>query len=261
MKISILTLFPEMYENFLNSSIIGRSISRGIVDIELVNIRDFSKDKTKRVDDRPIGGGAGLIMKLEPLVAALRSVKTKESHIVLLAPTGKHYAHETACDYSSKKHLIIVCGHYEGIDFRFEKYVDEIVSIGDYVLTGGELASMVIVDSVVRLLPGAISEESTVDESFTDENLLEYPQYTFPIVFEGKSVPNILLTGNHEAVDYYHKKQAIKLTIERRPDLLKNRVWNEVERKMINEIKTGELSAIEKTSLDNAARFLHKYKE
>jgi len=256
MKITILTLFPELYDYFLKSSIIGRSIAKKIVDVKCVNIRDFSEDKNKRIDDRPIGGGAGLIMKLDPLVKALNSVKTKSSHVVLLSPTGNKYTQETACRFSTEEDLILVCGHYEGIDSRFEDYVDEIVSIGDYVLTGGELASMVISDSIIRLLPGAISEGSTDTESFSNDNLLEYPQYTFPLEYDGKKVPKILLTGNHEAVDYYRKKQAIKKTIEVRPDLLKDRKWTAVEKKMLAEIKSGELSDIEKIALDKGDRFI-----
>lgn len=261
MRISILTLFPKFYESFINSPIIGRTIDRGLLEIDIVNIREFTKDKNGRVDDRPIGGGAGLIMKIEPLLSALNSVRTEDSHVVLLSPTGVQYKQEHAKRLKSFNHLILICGHFEGVDYRFESYVDEVISIGDYVLTGGELASMVLTDSVIRLIPGAISDESIVDESFTDKDLLEYPQYTFPIEFEGKRIPDILLTGNHQAVDYYHKKSAIIRTMKDRPDLLLNKKWSRKEEKMLEEIKNNTMSKLELEAIRKGSKFIGKNNE
>ena len=218
MKITILTLFPEMFDGFMTNSIIKRAIAKEIVEIKLVNIRDFTLDKYHRVDSAPIGGGAGLIMKCQPIVDAINSAKTKDSKTIMLSPRGKTYNQAKAVELSKEKDIILLCGHYEGIDERVNKYVDEQISIGDYILTGGELGSMVIADSIIRLLDGAIAEESITEESF-DENLLEYPQYTDPYDFNGDKVPDILYSGNHQAIKKWRRKQSIKLTKEHRPDL------------------------------------------
>ena len=203
MRITILTLFPEFFDSFKTNSIIGRAISREKVELNFVNIRDFSLDKTHRVDDRPIGGGAGLVMRLEPLLGALNSVKTASSHVILLTPSGKQFKQKKAQELAKMEDVILVCGHYEGVDRRFEDYVDECLSIGDFVLTGGEIGAMAIADSIIRLLDGVISPDSILEESFSNPNFLEYPQYTFPVVYDGKEVPDILLTGNHP-VSYTH---------------------------------------------------------
>ena len=166
MKITILTLFPEMFDGFLTNSIIKRAIAKSIVEVKIVNIRDYTKDKNHRVDSAPIGGGAGLIMKCQPVLDALNDVKSNDSHTILLSPKGKTYNQETAINLAKLKDIVIICGHYEGIDERVNKYIDEQISIGDYILTGGELGSMVISDSIIRLLDGAIAEESTEEESF-----------------------------------------------------------------------------------------------
>ncbi|NCB34213.1 MAG: tRNA (guanosine(37)-N1)-methyltransferase TrmD, partial [Erysipelotrichia bacterium] len=179
MRITILTLFPEMFEGFLSTSIIARAISRGLVQVDFVNYRDFAHDTYKHVDDSPFGGGAGMVMKCQPVLDALNSVRTENSHVILMAPAGRQYEQSMAHEYASKEHLIILCGHYEGMDARIYDHVDELISIGDYVLTGGELASMVISDSVIRLLKGSIKDDSANDESY-ENGLLEYPQYTQP---------------------------------------------------------------------------------
>ncbi len=219
MKISILTLFPNMFTGFLNESIIKRAIERNQVEFEIINIRDFSKLNNKQVDDTPYGGGAGMVMMVEPVVDAINSVKTKDSLVILMSPAGKSYNQSLAVDLSHQKHLIIVCGHYEGIDERILSYIDMEVSIGDYILTGGELPSMVISDSIVRLLDGVITKESYENESFNN-NLLDYPVYTKPYEYDGQTVPEVLISGNHAKINEWRKEMQIKKTKERRPDLL-----------------------------------------
>lgn len=186
MRITILTLFPEMFDGFLTNSIIKRAISKNIVEVKIVNIRDYTLDKYGRVDSAPVGGGAGLIMKCQPVLDCLNANRTENSKVVLLSPRGKTYNQAKAHDFAANsKDLVLICGHYEGIDERVNDYVDELVSAGDYILTGGELGSMVIADSIIRLLDGAIANESTVEESF-ENGLLEYPQYTEPFDYNGK---------------------------------------------------------------------------
>lgn len=232
MKITILTLFPEMFTGILENSIIKRAIAKNVVEIELLNIRDFTKDKYNRVDTPPIGGGAGLVLKAQPIVDALRSIE--DGHKILLSPRGKQFKLENAELYSQKDHIILICGHYEGVDERVNNYVDELVSIGDYVLTGGEIAAMAITDSIVRLLDGAIDSESLKEESFTS-NLLEYPQYTEPYDFEGLKVPLILYSGNHKAINKWRHKQALLLTKEHRPDLFDLRKLTKEEKHLLSE--------------------------
>lgn len=221
MKIDILTLFPEMFSS-LKESILGRAIEKGLFEINLINIRDFSLDKHKKVDDYIFGGGDGMLMTPQPLYDAIMSVKTENSYVVYMSPKGTVLTQNKVKELSSKvSHLIIVCGHYEGIDQRvIDLCVDEQVSIGDYVLTGGELPAMVLVDTVARYIPDVLhSETSTVDESFS-ENLLEYPQYTRPREFRGLSVPEVLLNGNHKEIAEWKQEQKIKETLKYRPDLL-----------------------------------------
>ncbi len=249
MKITILTLFPEMFDGFLTNSIIKRAIAKNIVEVKLVNIRDFTLDKYHRVDSAPIGGGAGLIMKCQPIVDSIDSVKSKSSKVIMLSPRGKKYNQAKAIELSKEEDIILLCGHYEGIDERVNKYVDEQISIGDYILTGGELGSMVIADSIIRLLDGAIAEESISEESF-DENLLEYPQYTEPYDFNGDKVPDILYSGNHQAIKKWRRKQSLKLTKEHRPDLFEKVILTKQDKKLLEEDDkekaSWELAAIEK---------------
>ena len=219
MKISILTLFPNMFTGFLNESIIKRAIENKHVEFEIINIRDFSKLNNKQVDDTPYGGGAGMVMMVEPVVDAINSVKTEYSKVILMSPAGIPYKQSLAVDLSKEKHLILICGHYEGIDERILSYIDMEISIGDYILTGGELPSMVISDSIVRLLDGVITKESYENESFSD-NLLDYPVYTKPYEYDGKKVPDVLISGNHAKINEWRKNMQLEKTKERRPDLL-----------------------------------------
>lgn len=221
MKLTILTLFPESFRGFLESSIIGRAQKNGLVDIKLVNIRDFAKGSYGSVDDTPYGGGLGMVLRVDVLAEAIKKSRTPESQVVLLTPQGQVFSHKLALELSQKKHLILIAGHYEGFDERIRDYVDQEVSIGDYVLTGGELPAAVVTETVVRLIPGVLGkDESSAEESFS-QGLLEYPQYTRPEDFEGKKVPPILLSGNHGEIAKWRIKQARERTAKRRPDLLK----------------------------------------
>ena len=221
MRIDILTLFPEMFEN-LKMSILGRAQEKNLITVNLINIRDFSKDKHKKCDDYPFGGGAGMLMTPQPLYDAIMSVKTDKSYVIYMSPRGNVLTGKKVINYAKNySHLIVVCGHYEGIDQRIiDLCIDEEVSIGDYVLTGGELPAMVLVDSVSRYVDGVLSEGSTDEESFSN-NLLEYPQYTRPAEFMGLKVPDVLISGNHEKVREWRYEQSLAITKERRPDLIK----------------------------------------
>ena len=219
MKIDILTLFPEMFSP-LNSSILKRAVDNGILEFNVINIRDFSLDKHKKCDDYPFGGGAGMLMSVQPLYDAIKSVKDENSKIVFPSPKGKVFNQGKAKELSKYNHLIFVCGHYEGVDERiFQLFDMEEISIGDYVLTGGELPSMVIIDCLSRFVDGVISKESLESESF-ENGLLEYPQYTRPAEFMGLSVPDVLLSGNHQEVDKWRREQSLKKTANTRSDLL-----------------------------------------
>lgn len=234
--ITILTLFPEFFDSFLNNSIIKRAIAKEAVSFKILNIRDYSLDKNHRVDDRPTGGGAGLIMRLEPLMDCIAKNNLNDKYKILLTPKGNKYSQKDAIKLSSlDKDIVLVCGHYEGIDSRFEDYVDEQISIGDYILTGGEIGAMAIADSITRLLPGAITEISTEEESFTD-GLLEYPQYTYPKEYDGKKIPDILFDGDHEKVRLWRLKEALRITKERRPDLLEKRKFTKEELLLLEEL-------------------------
>ena len=220
MQFDVLTLFPEMFEP-IKQSILGKAIEKEKIKLKLVNIRDFSKDKHKKVDDTPYGGGAGMVMKPDVVYDAYKSVYEENAKVIYLSPQGKTLNQKKVEELSKEKHLILLCGHYEGIDQRvIDKIVDEEISIGDYVLTGGELPAMVLIDTVSRYVNGVLSQESIKEESFS-EGLLEYPQYTRPEVFEGEKVPEILLSGHHENIEKWRKEQALKITKQKRPDLLK----------------------------------------
>lgn len=221
MKFDILTLFPEMFEN-LKQSIIGKAIEKQLIQINFINIRDFSKDKHKKVDDTPYGGGAGMVMMPNVVYDAYSSIPNKENaKVIYLSPKGNVLNQKKVLELSKETHLILLCGHYEGIDQRvLDEIVDEEISIGDYVLTGGEIPAMVLVDSVSRYIQGVLKQESTQEESFTN-NLLEYPQYTRPENFHGKKVPEILLSGHHEKIKKWREEQSLQITKQKRPDLLK----------------------------------------
>lgn len=220
MKIDVLTLFPEMF-SAIKESIIGRAINNKLIDLNLINIRDFSKDKHKHVDDTPYGGGAGMIMKADVVYNAYNSIEDKEkAKVIYLTPKGKTLNQQIVKNLSKEKHLILLCGHYEGIDQRvLDKIVDEEISVGDYVLTGGELPAMILIDSVSRYVKGVLSEGSTDEESFSN-NLLEYPQYTRPLEFEGKKVPEVLISGNHQEIEKWRQEQSLIETFKKRKDLL-----------------------------------------
>lgn len=241
MKIDILTLFPEMYTGIINSSIIKRAKEKGIVEINIHDFREFSSKANKRVDDYSYGGGAGMIIEVSPVVNCLRSINGFEkAKKIITAPVGYKYDQKKAIELSKEKHIIIVCGHYEGIDSRIMNYVDEAVSIGDYILTGGEVASLAIIDSVIRLLPDALgNDESSGIESFED-NLLEYPQYTRPVNFEGYSVPNILVNGNHELIRRWRRYKSLEETYINRPDLLEKCNLSNEDKYYLEFIKSNE---------------------
>ena len=240
MIIDILTLFPEMFDGIISSSIIKRSIEKGIVSINVHNFRDYTLDKNKRVDDYSYGGGAGMIIQVQPVLDCLKSINGWQSAKKLITnPVGVTYNQNKAKELAEEKHIIIVCGHYEGIDDRINNYIDQAISIGDYILTGGEIASLAIIDSVVRLLPDALgNSESTVNESF--EGLLEYPQYTRPLEYDGNKVPEILISGNHEKVRKYRRFQSLKITLTLRPDMLETIELTKEDHKFLEMIKKGE---------------------
>lgn len=220
MKITILTLFPNMFDGVFNESIIKRAIESGKVSIEIINFRDYSLDPHKKVDDEPFGGGEGMVLTPQPIFDAVDAIKTNDSKIILLTPDGKTFNQNMAYDLTNEKHIILICGHYEGFDDRIRSIADLELSIGDYVLTGGEIPAMAIVDSITRLLPGVINEQSHLNDSFNN-NLLDYPVYTHPRSFRGMDVPEVLLSGNHKNIEEWRKKEALKKTLERRKDLLK----------------------------------------
>lgn len=219
MKIDILTLFPHMFDNFLTESIIKRAIIDNKVVINIHNIRDYSTDPHKKVDDYPFGGGEGMVLMPQPIFDAVNNLKTEDSYVILMTPQGIKYNQKKAYELKNKKHLIIICGHYEGFDERIRMLADLELSIGDFILTGGELASMVVTDSVVRLIDGVIATNSHLNDSFNN-NLLDYPVYTRPADYNGMKVPDVLLSGHHENIKKWRYEQSLKKTKERRPDLL-----------------------------------------
>ena len=220
MKIDILSIFPEMFEGAFSESIIKRAIEDNKVEINIHNFRDYTEDPHNKVDDTPYGGGAGMVLMCQPIVDCLDSVRTNDSKVILLTPSGKTYNQQMAYDLSKEKHLIFICGHYEGFDERITNFIDMEISIGDYVLTGGEIPAMAIVDSIVRLIPGVIKEESHLEDSFNEDYLLDYPSYTKPRVFRGFEVPEVLISGDHKRIDEWRKEESLKRTKEKRPDLL-----------------------------------------
>lgn len=222
MKFDVLTLFPEMFES-LNQSIIGKGKEKGLIDINLVNIRDFSKNKHKQVDDTPYGGGAGMVMKADVVYDAYKSLKVAKAKVIYMSPQGKVLNQKKVQSLAKEEHIILLCGHYEGIDQRvLDEIVDEEISIGDYVLTGGEIPAMVLIDSVSRYVDGVIKKESIEEESFSN-GLLEYPQYTRPETFLNSKVPEVLLSGNHQNIEKWRRQKSLENTYKKRPELLKNK--------------------------------------
>ncbi|MGL4867122.1 MAG: tRNA (guanosine(37)-N1)-methyltransferase TrmD [Cetobacterium sp.] len=234
MKINILTLFPEFFNSFKEHSIVKRAVEKEQVKINIVNIRDFAEGKHKQCDDMPFGGGAGMVMKIEPLMKALEKSGGK---IIYTSPQGVKLNQKLACELAEEPEITIIAGHYEGIDERvIQSKVDLEISLGDFVLTGGELPAMVISDSIIRLIPGVIKKESYENDSFYS-GLLDYPHYTRPAEFEGLKVPDVLMSGHHKNIDEWRLKQSLKRTLERRPELLKEREFSKLEKKLLKEIK------------------------
>ena len=235
MKFSILTIFPEMFE-ILNKSVIGRAEKNNLIELEVINIRDFAIDKHNTVDDTPYGGGAGMLMKADIVYNSIASVKQKDSKIIYLSPKGKTLTQEKVKELISEKHLVLLAGHYEGIDQRIiDNYIDEEISVGDYILTGGEIPAMILVDSVARLVEGVISKDS-VDDSF-ENNLLEYPQYTRPETFNNIEIPEVLKSGNHKEIADWRRKESLKITFLRRPDLLEKAILTNEDKEYIDKLK------------------------
>mgnify|MGYP000499868837 CR=1 FL=1 len=243
MRFHILTLFPDMVEQGLHTSIIGRAVEKGLLAIEAVNIRDYTVDKHKKVDDYPYGGGAGMVMQAQPIYDAYLSIVEKIGYrprTIYLTPQGPLFTQQAAKEFALEEDVILLCGHYEGVDERIlEEIVTDYVSIGDYVLTGGELPAMVMIDAVSRLVPGVLNnEESAEFESFHD-NLLEHPQYTRPVEFRGRKVPDVLLSGHHGNIDKWRREQSLKRTLERRPDLIETAILSKEDEKYLKKLKKG----------------------
>ena len=236
MKISILTMFPEMLDSLKQAPIVVHACRKGIVEIEIVDIREYAEGSFRDIDDSPYGGGAGMILRCAPVLKALHAVKDEHSYTVLSAAAGTPYTQQKAHELAAKDHLILICGHYEGVDARINAAIDETVSIGDYIVSGGEYPAMIIADSIVRLLDGVIKKESTEEESF-EHGLLEYPQYTKPAVYEGQAVPEVLLSGNHEKIARWRKKEALRMTLQYRPELLDQLSLSEEEKELLEELK------------------------
>lgn len=219
MRIDIMTLFPNMFDGFLSESIIKRAIENKKVEVNIVDFRKYTKDPHNKVDDTPYGGGSGMVLQIQPIDDCLNALKTEDAKVILLTPDGKTYDQKEAYTLAKEKHLIFICGHYEGFDERIRSLVDLEISIGDFVLTGGELPSMVISDSIIRLLDGVIDENSHLNDSFNN-NLLDYPSYTKPREYKGMKVPDVLLSGDHKKIAEYRQSESLRRTKERRPDLL-----------------------------------------
>ncbi|MDD4171872.1 MAG: tRNA (guanosine(37)-N1)-methyltransferase TrmD [Syntrophomonas sp.] len=236
MIIDILTLFPDMFNSPFNESIIERARSRKLVEINPINIRDYALDKHQQVDDYPYGGGAGMVMKVDVLLRAIASVKREDSRLVYLSPQGQKLDQENVARLAQQPHLILLCGHYEGIDERVMDSVDEEISIGDYVLSGGEIAAMVVVDAVTRLIPGVLGDENSAREESFEAGLLEYPHFTRPRIYQGQEVPEVLLSGHHEQIRLWRKRLSLTRTLLKRPELLLGRQFDQEERKLLEEI-------------------------
>lgn len=234
MKITILTLFKDLIEDYFNHSIIAKAKARGVFEVEVIDIRDYSLDKHRHVDDAPYGGGAGMLLSIEPIDRALKACRSDDSYVLLTSPKAKPFTQEDAQRLAKKKHIIIICGHYEGTDARIEDYVDERVSLGDYILSGGELASLVISDAMIRLLNDAINPDSLKEESY-DDSRLEYPQYTKPAVYDGKKVPDVLLSGHHANIARWRKKMSLLDTYIYRKDLFEKKPLTIEEKILLEE--------------------------
>jgi len=239
LKIKILTLFPNMYNGFLSESIIKRAIDKNLVEFEIIDYRKYSNDKHNHVDDTPCGGGAGMVIRCDVIDRALKDNTNNNTYKILLTPQGDVFNQKVAFDLSKKDEIVLICGHYEGFDERIRSYVDSEISIGDFVLTGGEIPAMAISDSIVRLLDDVIKEDSFMDDSFSN-GLLEYPQYTRPIEYNGMKVPDVLLSGDHKKIENYRLKESLRKTYLRRKDLIDKKELSKEEKKLLDEIKKEE---------------------
>ena len=243
MRFDILTLFPEMFSSPFKESILAKAIEKGLIEVRTINIRDFALDKHRIVDDAPYGGGQGMVMKVEPIARAIEQVKSEDPSVrtIYLTPEGKPLNQEMARQLSSRSHLILLCGRYEGVDVRVrELFIDEEISIGDYVLTGGELAAMVLIDAVSRLLPGVLGSDRSAEEDSFFGSLLEYPQYTRPPVYRGMAVPEVLLSGHHAQIERWRRRESLRRTFLQRPDLLAGASLSEEDKAFLREVKTQE---------------------
>ncbi|MCX8116702.1 MAG: tRNA (guanosine(37)-N1)-methyltransferase TrmD [Desulfobacterota bacterium] len=243
MRFDLLTLFPEMFTSVFQVSILGKAIERGRIQVRTINLRDFAQDKHRTVDDTPYGGGQGMVMKVEPIARAIEQVKAEDpsTWVIYLTPEGKVLTQEKVRELASRSHLLLLCGRYEGVDERVRAlFIDEEISIGDYVLTGGELAAMVLIDAVARLIPGVLGSARSAEEDSFSHSLLEYPQYTRPPDFRGHRVPEVLLSGDHQAIALWRRREALRRTWRRRPDLLGKATLSEADRKLLEEIKLEE---------------------
>ncbi len=258
MKFIVLTLFPEMFESYFNSSILKRAIGTKKIEIQFINFRDYTKDKYHRADTPPIGGGAGLILKCQPIIDALNTVSSPVTHKIILTPRGEKYTQAKAIELAKNyDEILIMCGHYEGIDERVYPYFDEEISIGDFILTGGEAAAICLIDSVARLIDGVISKESIQEESFSN-SLLEYPQFTEPYDFNGSTVPDILYSGNHEAINKWRKKESLKMTKNKRPDLYEAYNFSKSDLKLLKELDSNETPKREASAIEKGHKFIKK---
>ena len=242
MKISIITMFPEMFGSFLQGPVLRRAVRKGALEIEVVDLKDYAPGSFRHIDDSPFGGGRGMVMRCQPVIDSLRAVAPAaggKSRIVALTPAGSVFCQKKVREFAQISHLVLVCGHYEGMDERIYRFVDEELSIGDYVLTGGEPAAMVVADAVVRLLPDVLREGSADEESF-ENGLLEYPQYTQPADYDGMKVPDVLLSGNHALIRRWRRKESLRRTLERRPELLAKAELSEEDEEILRELKMGE---------------------
>lgn len=240
MKIDILTLFPEMVSSTLNASIIGKAIEKNILEVNVVNFRDYAHNKHNSVDDYPYGGGAGMLLQPQPIFEAMDEIKAQDAgpkRVILLDPAGKQFDEKMAVDFSNEAHLTFICGHYEGYDERIRSLVTDEVSLGDYILTGGELGALVMIDATARLLPGVLGNETSASDESFNNGLLEYPQYTRPAVYRDQMVPDVLLSGNHQKIAEWREKEALRRTFERRPDLLEGIELSSQQQKWLREFR------------------------
>ena len=242
MRIDLLTLFPEFFASPLSQSMLHRAQVQGAITYRVINLREYTTDKHQVTDDRPFGGGPGMVMKIEPLVAVIRAVRDldPQTRVILLGPAGPGFNQAKAQELAGLSHLLLICGHYEGVDDRVHFYIDEELSIGDYILTGGEIPALIVADAVTRLLPGVLGGEGATEEESFQEGLLEYPHFTRPRVFEGHEVPQVLLEGDHQRIARWRRQQALARTVRRRPDLLAQAVLSKADREFIKSLAQGQ---------------------